>query len=184
MFKLAKYVTLLAIAFSGVVAHPQSVMTAEKIEFNYSLLGFKIQVKDLEDFATRGEVSDSLNFYLKRISPKKTKQLQKFLKQSYDVDPVLVYRYSRTSVGIKMLQRIGEIIQLPGYINGFYGLRAAVVKTAQSPDGINLVDFLKSFPTDIQLNLSELFKLVKQVSNAEEDTQKFIAGLSQEKDAD
>ena len=180
-FKLAKYATLLAIAFSGVVAHPQSVMTAEKIEFNYSLLGFKIQVKDLEDFATKGEVSDSLNFYLKRISPKKTKRLQKFLKQSYDVDPVLVYRYSRTSVGIKMLQRVGEIIQLPGYINGFYGLRAAVVKTAQSPEGINLVDFLQSFPTDIKLNLGELLKLVKQVSNAEEDTQKFIAGLSQEK---
>ncbi len=180
-FKLAKYATLLAIAFSGVVAHPQSVMTAEKIEFNYSLLGFKIQVKDLEDFATKGEVSDSLNFYLKRISPKKTKRLQKFLKQSYDVDPVLVYRYSRTSVGIKMLQRVGEIIQLPGYINGFYGLRAAVVKTAQSPEGINLVDFLQSFPTDIKLNLGELLKLVKQVSNAEEDTQEFIAGLSQEK---
>ena len=181
MFKLAKYATLLAIAFSSVVAHPQSVMTAEKIEFNYSLLGFKIQVKDLEEFATRGEVSDSLNFYLKRISPKKTKQLQKFLKQSYDVDPVLVYRYSRTSVGIKMLQRVGEIIQLPGYINGFYGLRGAVVKTAQSRDGINLVDFLQSFPTDIKLNLGELLKLVKQMSNAEEDTQKFIAGLSQEK---
>ena len=181
MFKLAKYATLLAIAFSGVVAHPQSVMTAEKIEFNYSLLGFKIQVKDLEDFAIRGEISDSLNFYLKRISPKKTQRLQKFLKQSYDVDPVLVYRYSRTSVGIKMLQRLGEIIQLPGYINGFYGLRAALVKTAQSPDGINLVDFLKSFPTDIKLNLGELLKLVKQVSNAEEDTQEFIAGLSQEK---
>ena len=183
-FKLAKYATLLAIAFSGVVALTQSVMTAEKIEFNYSLLGFKIQVKDLEDFATKGEVSDSLNFYLKRISPKKTKRLQKFLKQSYDVDPVLVYRYSRTSVGIKMLQRVGEIIQLPGYINGFYGLRAAVVKTAQSPEGINLVDFLKSFPTDIKLNLGELLKLVKQVSNAEEDTQEFIAGLSQEKVTD
>ena len=119
-FKLAKYVTLIAIAFSSIVALNQPVMTAEKIEFNYSLLGFKVEVQDLEDFATKGEVSDSLNFYLKRISPKKRKRLQKFLTQSYDVDPVLVYRYSRTSVGIKMLQRVGEIIQLPGYINGFY----------------------------------------------------------------
>ena len=52
-----------------------------------------------------------------------------------------------------MLQRIGEIIQLPGDLNGFYGLRAAVVQTAQSPDGINLVDFLQRFPTDIKLNV-------------------------------
>ena len=183
-FKLAKYVTLIAIAISGVVILNQPVISAEKIEFNYSLLGFKIRVQDLSDFATKGEVSDSLNFYLKRISPKKTKRLQKFLTQSYDVDPVLVYRYSRTSVGIKMLQRVGEIIQLPGYLNGFYGLRAAVVQTAQLPDGINLIDFLKGFPTDIKLNLKELLKLVKQVSQAEEDTQEFIAGLSPEKVVD
>jgi len=179
-FKLAKYITLIAIAFSSIVALNQPVMTAEKIEFNYSLLGFKVEVQDLEDFATKGEVSDSLNFYLKRISPKKRKRLQKFLTQSYDVDPVLVYRYSRTSVGIKMLQRVGEIIQLPGYINGFYGLRAAVVQTAQSPDGINLIDFLQGFPTDIKLNLKELLQLVKQVSHGEKEVEDFIAGLSQE----
>lgn len=181
-FKWAKYATLIAIAFASIVGLKQPVISAEKIEFNYSMLGFKIQVQDLADFATRGEVSDSLNFYLKRISPKKTKRLKQFLTQSYDVDPVLVYRYSRTSVGIKMLQRVGEIIQLPGYINGFYGLRAAVVQTAQSPNGINLIDFLKGFPTDIKLNLGELLKLVKQVSNAEKDTQEFLRELSLEKD--
>lgn len=177
-FKLAQYVTLLAIAFSSIVALTQPVVPAERIDFNYSLLGFEVRVKDLEAFAKRGEISDHLNFYLKRISPKRVKQLRKFLTQSYDVDPVLVYRYSRTSVGIKMLQRIGEIIQLPGYINGFYGLRAAVVQTASSPEGINFIDFLKLFPTDIKLNLGELLKLVKQVSDAEEDTEDFIASLS------
>ena len=152
---------------------------AERIDFNYSLLGFKIEVEDLAAFAETGEISNSLNFYLKRIPPKQTEtKLQKFLQQSYDVDPVLVYRYSRTSAGIKMLQRIGEIIQLPGNLNGFYGLRAAVVQTAASKEGINLVDFLKRFPTDIKLDLGELLKLVKQVSDREEDTKEFIASLS------
>ncbi len=176
-FKSIKYGFILAIAILITVAIAQPTIPAERIDFNYSLLGFNLKVKDLESFAKDGKVSNSLNFYLKRISPKQTKQLQKFLQQSYDVDPVLVYRYSRTSVGIRMLQRIGEIIQLPGYLNGFYGLRAAVVQTAESPEGINLVDFLKRFPTDIQLNLEELLKLVKQVADAEANTKDFIAGL-------
>ena len=177
--KLTKYLSLLAIAtLISIVIWELPTVSAEKINFNYGLLGFEVRVQDLAAFAKQGEVSDRLNFYLKRIPPKQTKRLQKFLQQSYDVDPVLVYRYSRTSVGIKLLQRIGDIIQLPGYINGFYGLRAAVVQAASSPDGINFVEFLQRFPTDIRLNLGELLKLVKQVADTEEDTQEFIASLS------
>ncbi|MEL6501196.1 MAG: alpha/beta fold hydrolase [Cyanobacteria bacterium J06623_1] len=164
----------------GVVAGERASVPAEKINFNYSLLGFEIKVADLATFAETGEVSDSLNYYFRYISPQQTQRLQQFLQQSYDVDHVLVYRYSRTSVGVKMLQRIGNIIQLPGYLNGFYGLRAAVVQTAQSPEGINLVDFLQRFPTDIQLNLGELLQLMRQISRAESDTKEFIASIKAE----
>lgn len=177
-FKLVKYILCLTIAISGVVAIERPSLTAEQIRFNYSLLGFKLKVKDLVTFAETGEVSDSLNYYFRYIPDKQTQQLRKFLRQSYDVDPVLVYRYARTSAGIKMLQRIGEIIQLPGNINGFYGLRAALIQTAQSPEGINFVDFLQRFPTDIRLNLGELLQLVKQVARVESETKEFIASLS------
>ena len=173
---------LLAIATSIIaIALPTVTFSAEKINFNYSLLGFEVLVKDLEAFAKQGKISSQLDFYLKRISPEQREQLQKFLNQSYDVDPVLVYRYSRTSVGIKLLERIGEIIQLPGNLNGFYGLRGTLIKTAATKDGINLIDFLKGFPTDIKLNLPELLSLVKQISNNEQETKDFIASLSKDK---
>ncbi len=173
-------VLLIVATLVGIVTIERLAISAEKIDINYSLLGFNLKVKDLATFAKTGEVSDSLNYYFRYLSRQQSQQLRKFLRQSYDVDPVLVYRYSRTSAGVKMLQRIGEIIQLPGYINGFYGLRAALVQTAQSPDGINFVDFLQRFPTDIKLNLKELLKLVKQVAQTEEDTEKFIASLTPE----
>ncbi|MEL6495885.1 MAG: alpha/beta fold hydrolase [Cyanobacteria bacterium J06623_7] len=176
--KLVKYTLCLAIAISGVALVKQVSTGAERIDFNLSVLGFTVKVADLAAFAETGEVSDSLNYYFRYLPPKQTKQLRQFLNQSYNVDPVLVYRYSRTTAGIKMLQRIGDIIQLPGNINGFYGLRAAVVQTAQSPEGINLIDFLQRFPTDIKLNLGELLKLMGQIENAEADTQEFIASLS------
>ena len=179
-FKLVKYILSFAIAISAVVAWGRTSISAERIDFNFSLLGFNLKVKDLEAFAETGEVSSSLNYYFRYLPDKQTKQLRQFLNRSYDVNPTLVYRYSRTTVGIKMLQRIGEIIQLPGYINGFYGLRAAVVQTAQSPDGINLIDFLQRFPTDIKLDVGELLGLMKQVNNAESETEEFIASLRKE----
>lgn len=176
-FKLALVLAIATFA-TVILSANRPTMSAERIDFNYSLLGFKIKVKDLEAFVKRGEISDSLDFYLQRIPPKQTERLQKLLGQSYDVDPILLYRYSRTSAGVKMLHRIGEIIKLPRDINGFYGLRAAVVQAAQSPGGINLIDFLQRFPTDINLDLEELLKLVRQVSQAETDTQDFIASLA------
>ncbi len=179
-FKKNKYGLLLAIAFFGIVVTANSItLSAEKINFNYSLLGFKVLVKDLSTFAKQGEISSSLNFYLKRISVDKQQELRKFLNQSYNVDPVLVYRYSRTSVGIKLLERIGDIIQLPGNINGFYGLRAAVVQSAEFKSGITFINFLKQFPTDIKLNLDSVIKLVKKISNNEKETKEFIASLEE-----
>ena len=181
-FKKKKFGLLLAIAFLiTTITFNSAVLSADKINFNYSLLGFKILVKDLSAFAKQGEISSSLNFYLKRISSQQRDELQKFLNQSYDVDPVLVYRYSRTSVGIKLLRRIGEIIQLPGNINGFYGLRAAVVQTAELESGTNLINFLRQFPTDIKLNLDGIIKLVKQISNSEKDTKEFINKIENNK---
>lgn len=178
--KSSKYILLLSIAtLIGVVAWGRPTIPAERIDFNYSLLGFNIKVKDLEIFAKKGEISKNLDLYFKRMSPKQAKELQKFLNQSYDVDPVLVYRYSRTSVGIKLLERIGEIIQIRHDINGFYGLRAAVVQTAASPEGVSFINFLKHFPTDIKLNLQELLKLVKEISNSEKETKEFLDRLQQ-----
>ena len=177
-FKQSKYSLFFAIAFCFIISTSNSIaFSAEKINFNYSLLGFKVLVNDLSDFAEQGKISSHLNFYLKRISSKQREELQEFLNQSYDVDPVLVYRYSRTSVGIKLLQRIGEIIQLPGGINGFYGLRAAVVQTAELKSQATFINFIKQFPTDIKLNLDGIIKLVKQISSSENNTQKLITNL-------
>ncbi|MEM9276673.1 MAG: alpha/beta hydrolase [Cyanobacteria bacterium P01_F01_bin.143] len=132
--KLAKYSLLFTVTtLINLITLESPTIPAESINFNYSLLGFEVKVADLELFATQGKITKNLNFYLKRISPEQRKKLQQFLTQSYEVNPVLVYRYSRTSVGIKLLERIGKIIQIPHDINGFYGLRAAVVLRERRP---------------------------------------------------
>jgi predicted dienelactone hydrolase len=155
--------------------------SAERIKFNYGLLGFKVEVADLKLFAEEGIVTDRLDFYLKRIAPEKRAKFQDFLQQSYDVNPVLVYRFSRTSVGIRMLKRLGEMIQIPQKINGLYALRAGLLKDAASDSEISFMEFLKYFPTDVQLNLSEILKQVKQISQTEQDAQDFITTLKQQK---
>ena len=179
--KLRRSKLLIVIATLCIILIFQSpTYPAEKIKFNLSVLGFKIEVADLEMFAESGQISDRLNFYLKRISPQQREKLREFLQQSYDVEPIFVYRFSRTSVGTKLLERLGDIVQIPEDINGFYGLRAALVKAAAYPEGVNFINFLKNFPTDIKLNLGEVLGLVNNISNTEKEVQSFVASLETE----
>jgi predicted dienelactone hydrolase len=169
----------IAIATLGIILILQFPLnSAERIKFNYGLFGFKVEVADLELFAEKGTVTDRLNFYLKRIAPEQREKFRDFLRQSYDVNPVLVYRFSRTSVGIRMLKRLGEMMQIPEDINGLYALRAGLLKAAADSE-VNFIEFLKNVPTDIQLNLAEILKQVKQISRTERDAKDFITTLKQ-----
>jgi predicted dienelactone hydrolase len=169
------YGILLAIStFILIISLQSPNLAAETIDFNYGLLGFKIKVEDLKIFAKEGTVTKHLNFYLKRIPSEKQEQLRKFLQSDYKIDPVLAYRFSRTSVGEKLLNRFGEIIQIPPNRNGFYALRAAAVQTAENPTGVSLVDFLQHFPTNLKVNLPELLQLIEDINNDRKDTEKLL----------
>lgn len=181
LLKLRRSKLLITIATLCIILIFQSpIYPAEKIKFNFSVLGFKIEVADLEMFAETGQISDRLSFYLNRVSPEQRENLREFLQQSYDVEPIFVYRFSRTSVGTKLLERLGDIVQIPEDINGFYGLRAAIVKAAAYPEGVTFINFLKSFPTDIKLNLGEALQLAKNISNTEKEVANFINSLETE----
>ena len=180
LFQKTKHGLLIVVAaLSGVLLVKSATYSAETIKFNYGLLGFKVETADLELFAEEGIITDRLNFYLKRLSLEQRKRFQSFLQQTYDVNPVLVYRFSHTSVGIKMLKRLGNIVNIPEDINGFYGIRAAIINSAASPEGVNFINFLNQFPTDIKLDLDEVFDLVEKISQTERNTEKFIASLEQ-----
>ena len=173
--------SFLAIAILACIFATQAPSwAAEKIKFNFGLLSFKIELQDIDFFAETGRVPPRLNFYLQRISDDRRKQLQDFLNQTYEVKPWTAYRFSHTSVGEKMLNRMGDFIQIPQDINGFYGIRAAILKTVTSSNGNNLVNLLKNFPTDIKLNLPELLDLVKRINATERASQNLVSALAEQ----
>ncbi len=165
------------IALGSTFFLPSSLVAAERFKFNYGLLGFHLEIADLELFVEDGIVSDRLNFYLKRITPEQQTKLRVFLKKSYEIDPVLAYRFTKTSVGKKVLKRLGDIVQIPENLNGFYALRASIINTAVAPDDFNFINLAKHFPINIKLNLTEILGLTKQISRSEAETKKFVDTL-------
>ncbi|AFZ36912.1 protein of unknown function DUF1400 [Stanieria cyanosphaera PCC 7437] len=165
------------IAFNFFTATP--TIAAEKITLSWGLLKFSLSVKSLETFARSGKVEPELNFFLTKIKPEQKQKIQNFLQAKYEVKPVTVARLAYTSVGTKLLQNLGEIIQTPQKENGFYSLRSAVILAAANPEGITPIALLNHLPTDIEINLVKLIKLAKQVNHLLQQTEQFVAHLDE-----
>lgn len=127
------------------------VKAAEKLFLSYGPLIFSLRVESLEMFAEDGKINQDLAFYLKRATPEQQKAFREALTQSLEVDPVLVWRFLNTTMGESMLTRLGKVITIQGGTNGAYPLRGALVQASFEPEGLTLLNVLKKFPTNIQL---------------------------------
>jgi predicted dienelactone hydrolase len=181
-FSWRKIITVIFLAFVASTIDTLPVTAAERIKFYYSVFGFSISVRDLANFAETGEITPNLAYYLDRLDADRQQQLRKLLKSRYKIDDMVVYRFSRTYTGEKLLSKFGELIQIPGGRNGFYGLRGAILTAAKQPDGINIISILQAFPTDIELNFSQSMAVVGQFSRLKQETENYMKSFQESSD--
>jgi predicted dienelactone hydrolase len=159
------------------------VQAAETISLSYGPLGFSIAVADLETFAQTGEADGSLGFFLKRFSPEQQNQIRAVLRSSYDIDPVTVAQFTYTSSGEQLLQEAGELVRTPNRQNGFYGIRSASILAAADPGGLSIINWLRLFPTDIQINLGNVLQFQRHIASLLRQTKQSVAELEQQSEA-
>ena len=153
------------------------VSAAQRVYVNYGSLGFSFSVDSLATFAQQGKIDPQLSFVLHRLKPKQQAQLRAFLQTRYNLKPVIISRVSYSITGERLLKRFGLVIKTKSGQNGFYGIRAAIVQSAASPEGFTAINFLRKFPTDIQIDIGEVLKFTKQISKLFKDTHTFVTQL-------
>lgn len=153
------------ISWVAVLLSVSPANAAEKIYVRYQFVEFSLAVADLEAFATTGEVSDELGFYLNRFPLDRQVQARQFLQARYDISAVAMARMSYTYAGDRLLSRAGEMLQTPSGINGWYAIRSALIQSAADPGGLSLINFLRYFPTDLRLNLTEILAFIGEFSS-------------------
>ena len=128
------------------------VKAGEKIYFTYGPLSWSVSVDSLATFAKDGTIDKELEFYLSRATPEQQTEFRKALRKRVDINPVRLYRFFNTEIGEDILTRIGKGVTIQGGRNGKYGLRAAIVQAAfDSQEGLTLLNVLRKFPTNMQL---------------------------------
>ncbi|MEA5508539.1 alpha/beta hydrolase [Crocosphaera sp. UHCC 0190] len=127
------------------------VKAAEKLFLSYGSLMFSLRVDSLETFAKTGTINEDLGFYLNLVSPEQQAEFRTALTKKVEVDPVLVSRFFNSKMGESILTRTGKGVTIEGGVNGGYALRGAIVQAAFDPEGLTLLNVLKKYPTNLQL---------------------------------
>ncbi|MDJ0546745.1 MAG: alpha/beta hydrolase, partial [Microcystis sp. M53601_WE4] len=155
---------LLSLFAVGMTALP--LKAAEEIEFVYTPLVFSVSVASLENFAKEGKIDANLKRFLARTTPEAREKFREALLTKIDIDPILLSRFFNSVMGADMLYRLGKGITIEGGINGKYALRGAIVSAAFDPGGLTLLNVLKKFPNNIQLQGEEILGLAKTIDYA------------------
>ncbi|MDJ0716001.1 MAG: alpha/beta hydrolase [Prochloraceae cyanobacterium] len=154
------------------------VNAAEKIYFNYRGIALSVKVSSLETFAKEGKINKELRGYLRGVDQKTRDEFRKALVESQEINPVQLYRFLTTPLGEEILTQVGNMIQISGGRNGKYAIRAAVVKSASTPEGLTVLNILSQFPTDIELNTDRILTMARLVENLIAETKDMIAQMA------
>ncbi|MDJ0578768.1 alpha/beta hydrolase [Crocosphaera sp.] len=159
------------------------VYGAERVVFSLSVLGdFSVSVDSLEAFAKEGKINRDFALYANNLDAKTLENLRQVLNQRFDADPVMVSRLLRRGIGEALLKRMGQLVQMEGNVNGFYGLRSALVLAAlDESEGLTLINVMRYFPRqDIRINTDLLFDLAQEFATLFEYGDATVEAIAQQ----
>lgn len=161
-FSTIEFLVLGGLSFGVVALTALPSFGAENLCFNYGILGFSLSIDALELYANSGEINSELSFYTKRLEEKKVKQLRRILRRQININPILLYRLTRSPMVIEIIEGFGKVITTHYGRNGFYAIRGSVTNAAieYQDRGITIIDVMRKFPgQDIHIDISQLMNL-------------------------
>ncbi|MEL4896818.1 alpha/beta hydrolase [Crocosphaera sp. Alani8] len=155
------------------------VKAAEKLYLSYGPLLLSLRIESLEIFAKHGIINEDLRFYLDKLTTEQQDEFRSILVRKLDINPVLISRFFNSSIGENMLTIVGDGVTIQGGINGKYALRGAMVSASLDPEGLTLLNVLKKYPTNIQLQGDLLEGLEQKIKHLILATDLLVTNLEQ-----
>lgn len=130
----------------GILLFSTSATAAEQVVLKYRILRQSVSVSELTTFAQTGELSPTLQSYLK-MARRNPEQVRQILTRQVKVDPILLERALNSQIGEAILDQVGQVIHTPDEQANREALRSALVISAQGDGKITLIEALKNYPT-------------------------------------
>ncbi|HEY9645367.1 MAG TPA: alpha/beta hydrolase [Chroococcidiopsis sp.] len=151
---------------------------AEEIEFTYGLFSVDVSVASLALYAQEGTVNSDLASYLRFLNREQQAQVRAGLQTSRQVSPWQVSQVLYAPLGEASLRNIGALIQTDSGLNGFYALRAALIQSANDPQGLSVLGALRHYPSHtVRIDLAALLQVAHQTAEFAQITDTVIADI-------
>jgi predicted dienelactone hydrolase len=138
-----------------------SAIAAERILFNYSILGRSISVRALETYAREGILTEDLVSYARFVKPNQLAQLREGLQQKVELSPVAISQFLYSPPGELLLERVSRLVQTGSGQGSFYALRSTLILAATDPEGLTPLSILRHYPNqNVVVNVEEIVGLV------------------------
>ena len=161
--------------------------TAERIYASYSAFQRSISITTLEKFALNGEIGEEIAVYTRYLKPEQIAELRQVLTSQIKVHPVAVSQFLYTSQGEFMLRRLGEVIKTESGESKpeFHALRSALILAAERPEGLTLLNVLRSYPSSsMDIDLARTLQIAEQLQTLVNETDKAVAAVSAKSDTE
>lgn len=138
---------------------------AETIILKFNILEAPISVPELSTFVKTGELSSSLEAYLK-LANKNPEELRQALTNRVDVDGVVLSKVLNSFAGEFLLDEVSEVIHTPSERSSRQALRSALVTSALRDDNVRLIEVLENYPTsEVHVEGDRLVEVYRQIDN-------------------
>lgn len=143
----------LGIGIGAILCSQQPAVGADRIDLRYGPLSFPLPMADLEAYVEEGRITPAFAAIARHMDDATLSRLRQMLQRRYQMDQAAVYRMTQTQLVDDLIKRVGEMMNTPSGLNGYYAIRAALVSAAAEPGDWSILDVLRHFPTDIRMNI-------------------------------
>ncbi len=179
MKKVFKNYSWLTVSILSFILNSFPVQAAERVYIDYGSMETSISVSALERYAKDNKIEPELSPFLNLLSLEEKQQLHQLLQMQLAFDPQQLQQVFQAKMGELFFATIGEIIQVRESQNGAIALQEAVLKAAQDEQGLTLVNVLRHFPGDLEINLVKILELSEKFERLKEETGSFVQTLEQ-----
>jgi predicted dienelactone hydrolase len=169
---------LISLTIGAISVATSSVRAAERIELGIGPIKLGVSVKELESYAQQDRVSKDLNAFLGRIEESDRPYIRKSLTLKPGFNALQVSRFSRSALGNRILDYLGNLVQTDRNQNGAEDIRSGLTVAAGDPEGLSVLNFLRKYPSEtIYLNLEKGFEVANKIEKLGQETMSAIAGV-------
>lgn len=154
------------------------LQTVETVVVRYGLFAESISIAELEKIAETGTFPSRFKSYTNQLSKEQRDLIVGALKTKIPINVVTMRNLLNTQIGTIILEKLTTVIHQQDD-GGTQALRESLILSAREPKGFSLLCVIAAYRNkDLDIDLSQAFKVFKNLNTAFCQTQQFMSAIA------